>query len=96
MNTLHKYLDIGIGGINCPCCAPPPGKRRKLFRKARRQMKNQAIQEGLEEYLYTTDNEYDAYQNYRLESEADSWDTEVTEHYEDLLCGFEAIQHYYD
>lgn len=27
---------IGVGGWNCACCAPAPGKRAKLWRSAKR------------------------------------------------------------
>ena len=31
-----KYLRVGVGGRNCPCCFPPPGKRKTKFRAAKR------------------------------------------------------------
>jgi hypothetical protein len=39
-----KYagFDVGLGGIRCPCCAPPPKKRKKLFRSGRKQL-NRAV-----------------------------------------------------
>lgn len=37
------WLKIGPGGINCPCCAPAPGKRRHMFRKARRNADKEAF-----------------------------------------------------
>lgn len=34
--------EIGLGGINCPCCGPAPGKERKeMRRRIRRRMKQE-------------------------------------------------------
>lgn len=40
-----KHLNVGIGGINCACCFPAPGKRDKIFRKIRRKLKAETTQE---------------------------------------------------
>ena len=50
MVTREKKLrDIGPGGLRCVCCADKPGTRprRKVFRKARREDKRQAIAESI-------------------------------------------------
>lgn len=39
------WLCVGPGGINCPCCAPAPGKRRHMFKKARRNADKAALKE---------------------------------------------------
>lgn len=28
---------VGPGGWNCACCAPPRGKRKEIFRRAKRE-----------------------------------------------------------
>ncbi|MNX67177.1 hypothetical protein D3C86_982970 [compost metagenome] len=39
-----KYTGFGVGpgGLQCSCCAPPPHKRKKLFRIGRKQL-NRAV-----------------------------------------------------
>jgi len=36
MNTVKKLLCVGPGGMNCACCFPAPGKRKEVFRSAKR------------------------------------------------------------
>lgn len=31
-----KYCSVGPGGFSCPCCFPPPGKRKEEVRSALR------------------------------------------------------------
>lgn len=54
MDDLTKmFLQVGKGGIHCPCqcCSPPPGEgRRKILRSARRAANEFAIREGLEDH----------------------------------------------
>lgn len=40
-----RYLSklVGVGGLKCPCCAPPRGKTKGLFRQLRRKMKLDAF-----------------------------------------------------
>jgi len=38
-----KYLRVGPGGMNCNCCAPAPGKRKQLFRSAKRREEHDAV-----------------------------------------------------
>jgi hypothetical protein len=33
---LREFLSVGPGGVNCVCCFPAPGKRKKDFRIAKR------------------------------------------------------------
>jgi len=33
-----KFLRVGPGGMKCNCCAPAPGKRKEMFRSAKRQL----------------------------------------------------------
>lgn len=40
---IQKYLYVGPGGFKCFCCAPAPGKRRQMFRTARRKEKREAF-----------------------------------------------------
>jgi len=49
--TEKKLLKIGIGGLNCPCCAPRKGTtaRKKIIRTAIKDAKALALQEGLAE-----------------------------------------------
>lgn len=37
------YLKAGPGGVNCPCCFPAPGKRKGIFRSAKRKTKIAAM-----------------------------------------------------
>ena len=44
MNSFNKKVGthghVGPGGLNCVCCGPAPGKKRKLFfRAAKRRAK---------------------------------------------------------
>ena len=39
----NKHLSVGPGGIKCPCCAPPPGKRKPMFRSAKRKEHAEAM-----------------------------------------------------
>lgn len=45
MTKITKYLEVGIGGIHCPCCGPAPGtkQRKQLFRNAKRKEKKEAL-----------------------------------------------------
>jgi len=36
------FREVGIGGINCPCCGPAPGKARKAHRRRTRRRLRQA------------------------------------------------------
>lgn len=38
-----KYVRMGVGGMNCPCCFPAPGKRKGKFRTAKRKEKREAF-----------------------------------------------------
>lgn len=49
-----KFLRVGVGGWSCPCCAPPRGKRRELFRAARLREEREAFKVE-EENLYATE-----------------------------------------
>lgn len=44
---------IGPGGTKCPCCFPAPGtrERRYEYKKARRKDNQDAMKEGLKEYV---------------------------------------------
>ncbi len=46
-----KLMDVGPGGIKCPCCADKPGSlaRRKMVRSARKKAENFLMQEGIED-----------------------------------------------
>jgi hypothetical protein len=46
-----RYADrgVGVGGWNCPCCAPAPGKRKEVYRSAKRKEKREAFRIELEE-----------------------------------------------
>ena len=36
----QTFVEVGPGGVKCPCCAPAPGKEfRALKRRARRLLK---------------------------------------------------------
>jgi len=49
----HRFDHVGIGGMNCNCCGPAPGKeRKKALRTAKRRMKDvvkNEIQEAIED-----------------------------------------------
>ncbi len=40
-----KHLNVGPGGIKCGCCFPAAGKRKKEFRKIRRMLKAELVNE---------------------------------------------------
>jgi hypothetical protein len=51
MSYLEKYLNYGVGGSNCPCCADAPGSkaRKNEFRCAKRREREKAIKEAVKE-----------------------------------------------
>lgn len=53
MTQRYKTPHVGPGGRHCPCCFPPPGDitRRARFKRAARLDNQEALQEGIEEYL---------------------------------------------
>lgn len=43
----NRSLCISPGGRKCPCCFPPPGKKRKaLYRRAKRLEKKEALKDA--------------------------------------------------
>ena len=47
-NSFKRYTRIGPGGINCPCCAPAPGKARKMFLRAAKRAERDTMKRQLE------------------------------------------------
>lgn len=43
--SIKRYTDkvVDTGGWKCHCCAPPPGKRRELFKKGRKHEERDAL-----------------------------------------------------
>ncbi len=53
MNDHLKRLgnkEIGKGGINCPCCGPAPGSKRKALKRRARRRLHQADNKANMEY----------------------------------------------
>lgn len=47
-----RFLCVGPGGRNCPCCFPAPGSqdRRKQYRAAKRKADREAMREAMNDY----------------------------------------------
>lgn len=44
MRRYMKFIRVGPGGVDCPCCGmPAPGKRKEFFRSAKRKEKREAM-----------------------------------------------------
>lgn len=55
--TYKKYSRVGPGGMNCPCCGPAPGKKRKWFmRYWKRQERRLAISEAVIDFQSSKEN----------------------------------------
>lgn len=46
--SFKRYILIGPGGMRCPCCAPAPGKARKMFLRAAKRTERATMRRRLE------------------------------------------------
>ncbi len=42
-SCIKYYIVSGPGGYRCTCCFPAPGKRKEIYRSAKRKEKNAAF-----------------------------------------------------
>lgn len=43
-----RYMNIGPGGMRCPCCAPAPGRIKKVTKRAAKRVERAAMIRQLE------------------------------------------------
>lgn len=58
MTPIKKLLCVGPGGMKCSCCFPAPGKRKEVFRTAKRKSQRE-ISKFIAESVNSKENLYD-------------------------------------